>query len=134
MKKMLFVVLVWSSFLLPQDSRSTSQDTASNDNVSGDHAKDSKGAVTVQGCVSRASGDYILMKQDPAVTYELQAANKIKLSHYLGQRVEVIGKESPSMSTSSDNTARSGSPSPVTLTITSIKTLDKECSERQAER
>jgi hypothetical protein len=74
------------------------------------------------------------MKQNPAVTYELQATNKIKLSKYLGQRVEVVGKESPSMSTSSDNSARSGSPSPVTVTITSIKTLDKECSEASVSR
>jgi hypothetical protein len=124
MRKLFFALLLSGSFLLAQDSSTTSQDTS----------KDSKGQVTVQGCVSRASGDYILMKQDPAVTYELQAASKIKLSRYLGQRVEVIGKESPSMSTSSDSSARAGSPSPVTLTITSIKTIDKECSERPVTR
>ena len=124
MRKLFFALLLSGSFLLAQDSSTTSQDTS----------KDSKGRVTVQGCVSRASGDYILMKQDPAVTYELQAANKIKLSRYLGQRVEVIGKESPSMSTSSDSSARAGSPSPVTLTVTSIKTIDKECSERPVTR
>jgi hypothetical protein len=124
MRTLFFALLLSGSFLLAQDSSTTSQDTS----------KDSKGRVTVQGCVSRASGDYILMKQDPAVTYELQAANKIKLSRYLGQRVEVIGKESPSMSTSSDSSARAGSPSPVTLTVTSIKTIDKECSERPVTR
>jgi hypothetical protein len=102
--------------------------------MSNDSAKDSKGQVTIQGCVSRSAGDYILMKQDPAVTYELQAANKIKLRRYLGQRVEVTGTESPSMSTSSDSTARSGSPSPVTLTIASIKTIDKECPANQVQQ
>jgi hypothetical protein len=80
--------------------------------------------------VSRSSGDYILMKQEPTMTYELQATNKIKLRNYMGQRVEVTGKESTSMSTSSDSTARMGSAAPVTLTITSIKTLDKDCSVR----
>ncbi|MGA6984549.1 MAG: hypothetical protein WBZ01_00725 [Terriglobales bacterium] len=120
MKKMLLAVLLSGSFLLAQNSNPG--------NMSQQSSKDSKGQVTVQGCVSRSSGDYILMKQDQGVTYELQAANKIKLSKYLGQRVEVTGTESPSMSTSSDSSARSGSPSPVTLTITSIKTIEKECS------
>ena len=119
MKKLLFALLLSSSVLLAQDS-SMSRDTS----------KDSKGQVTIRGCVSRASGDYILMKQDPAMTYELQAANKIKLRHYLGQRVEVTGTESPSMSTSSDAMTKTGSPSSVTLTITSIKTIDKECTVR----
>ena len=120
MKKMLLAVLLSGSFLLAQNSNPG--------NMSQQSSKDSKGQVTVQGCVSRSSGDYILMKQDQGVTYELQAANKIKLSKYLGQRVEVTGTESPSMSTSSDSSARSGSPSPVTLSITSIKTIEKECS------
>jgi hypothetical protein len=125
MKTLFFALLLSSSFLLAQDSGSVSQDKANQDN-----SKDSKGAVTMQGCVSRSSGDYVLIKQDPAETLELQATNKIKLSHYLGQRVEVTGTQSASMSTSSDTTARSGSPSSVTLTITSIKTLDKNCTER----
>jgi hypothetical protein len=84
--------------------------------------------------VSRSNGDYILMKQDPAVTYELQSTGKTKLRHYLGQRVEVSGKESPSMSTSSDAMAKMGSAAPVTLTITSIRTLDKDCSVRDISR
>ena len=88
-------------------------------------AQDSKGPVTVQGCVSRSSGDYILTKQDPGVTYELQASGKTKLKQYLGQQVEVTGTEAPSLSTSSDTSRRSASP--VTLTITSIKTIAKEC-------
>jgi hypothetical protein len=89
-------------------------------------AKDSK-QLTVQGCVSKASGDYILEKQHPAMTYELQATGKIKLSHYLGQRVEVTGTTSPSMSTSSDAIEKMGAPSSVTLTVSSIRTISKEC-------
>src|ERR1700693_2775296 len=119
MRKMWFVLLLFSgSFLLAQDS--------SNSAMSQDNSKDSKGQVTVQGCVGRASGDYILTKQNPGMTYELQATGKTKLRQYLGQRVEVTGKESPSMSTSSDTSARTGSAAPVTLTITSIKTIAKE--------
>jgi hypothetical protein len=94
------------------------------------NSKDSKGQVTVQGCVARASGDYILTRTDPAVTYQLQATGKTKLHHYLGQQVEVTGKEAPTLSTSSDAITRSGSATSVTLTITSIKTISKECSTR----
>ncbi|MGD0164013.1 MAG: hypothetical protein ABSB39_16205 [Candidatus Sulfotelmatobacter sp.] len=116
---------LWIATLLLSGSFLLAQDTVSGN--SHPDSKDSKGQVTVQGCVSRSSGDYVLIKQDPGMTYELQATGKTKLRRYLGQQVEVTGKESPSMSTSSDTSARSGSPSPVTLTITSITTIAKEC-------
>jgi hypothetical protein len=115
MRNLLFALLVSSSFLLAQDNNTTSADTS----------KASNGQETIRGCVSRSRGDYVLIKQDPGLTYELQSTGKIKLRHYLGQSVEVIGTKSPSMSTSSDASGRA--PAPVTLTITSIKTLDKEC-------
>ena len=120
------LLLLSSSLLLAQDSNPTAPGQPD--------AKDSKGQITLQGCVSRSSGDYILMKQDPAMTYELQATGKTKLRHYLGQRVEVTGKESPSMSKSSDAMAKMGSASPVTLTITSIRTIAKDCSVRDVSR
>jgi hypothetical protein len=97
-------------------------------------AKDSKGQVTIRGCVSRSNGDYTLMKQDPAITYQLQGSHKIRLGHYLGQRVEVTGSESPTMATSSDAMNKVGSAAPITLTITSIKTLDRDCSARDVSR
>ncbi len=112
--------MIWAGALLAQESNAPG-------GSSQDNSKHAKGLITVQGCVGRSTGDYILTKQDPGMTYELQATGKIKLSHYLGQRVEVTGNESPSLSTSSDTSARSGSPASVTLTITSIKTIDKEC-------
>lgn len=112
-----FVLLLSTGLLLGQGS-----------NPSQPNPKASNGQVTVQGCVSRSSGDYVLMTSDPGMTYELQATGKIKLRKYLGQRVEVTGKESPSMSTSSDTSARVGSPSSVTLTATWIKSIAKECS------
>jgi hypothetical protein len=113
MKKALFVALLLSgSVLLAQD-------------------KNSKGEITVQGCLGRSSGDYVLTKQNPGVTYELQAAGKTRLKNYLGQRVEVTGHEGPSMSTSSDAMNKTGSAAPTTITITSIKTIDKECVVRQ---
>jgi hypothetical protein len=123
MRKLVLVALLLSgALLLAQDNSGSAA-----------ASKDAKGQVTVRGCVSRQSGDYILMKQTPAVTYELQATGKIKLHQYLGQRVEVTGKEEPSLNTSSDATNRI-SPSPVTLTITSIRMLDKECSETDVNR
>jgi hypothetical protein len=126
MNKLWFAVLLSGSFLLAQNSNSS--------NPSQPDSKDSRGQITVRGCVGRSTGDYILMKQDPAMTYELQATGKTKLRKYLGQQVEVTGKESPSMSTSSDALARTGSPSSVTLTITSIRTIEKECPAQQISR
>jgi hypothetical protein len=117
MRTLLLALLISSALLLAQDSAPK-------------NSQDSKGQVTVRGCVGRSSGDYMLTKQDPGVTYELQATGKTKISKYLGQQVEITGTESPSMSTSSDTSARAGSPSPVTLTITSIKSIAKECVAR----
>lgn len=112
---LVFAMLLSGGFLLAQDNSASSSQPAP------------KGQITVRGCVSRSSGDYILMKQDPAVTYELQATGKTKLRQYLGQRVEVTGTQAPSLSTSSDSMARMGSASPVTITIDSIKTISKDC-------
>jgi hypothetical protein len=123
MRNLWFALLLSGSFLLAQDS--------SPKTMSQHKSKESKGQVTLRGCVSRFSGDYVLMKQDPAVTYELQATGKTKLRQYLGQRVEVTGTESPSLSTSSDALTKTGSASAVTLTITSIKTIAKECSAHE---
>jgi len=126
-KGMLFFLVISASFLLAQNSNAPG-------GASPDNSKHAKGQVTLQGCLSRSSGDYILMKQEPDMTYQLQATGKIKLRHYLGQRVEVTGSESPTMSTSSDAMNRVGSAAPVTLTIAAIKTLDKECSVRDVAR
>ena len=119
-KTILFVLVIWTGVLLAQESNPPS-------GSSQDNSKHAKGQITVQGCVSRSTGDYILTKQDPGMTYELQATGETKLRHYLGQGVEVTGTESPSLSTSSDTSARMGAPASVTLMITSIKTIDKEC-------
>jgi hypothetical protein len=123
MRKLWTVLLLSGSFLLAQDSTPK--------NPSQHNAKPSKGEVTVQGCVGRSSGDYVLTKQNPAMTYELEATGKTRLRNYLGQRVEITGKESPTLSTSSDALNKTGSASSVTLTITSIRTIDKECTVRQ---
>jgi hypothetical protein len=122
MRELWFVLLLSSSFLLAQDSN---PDTASQHK-----SKSSKEEITLQGCVGRSSGDYVLTKQNPAITYELQATGKTRLRQYLGQRVEVTGTESPSLSTSSDALTKTGSASSVTLTITSIKTIAKQCTVR----
>jgi hypothetical protein len=119
---MLLVLVISAGILLARDnnpSRGARQDNS-------EHAK---GQTTVQGCVSRSNGDYILVEQDPAVTYELQSSGETKLGHYLGQQVEVTGRKSPSLSTSSDF-LEGRAPSPVTLTVTSIKTITKECTQQ----
>jgi Flp pilus assembly protein TadG len=92
-------------------------------------SKKSKDQVTVTGCVSRQNTDYILMQPDQGNTYELERSSKQRLAPYLGQEVEVMGTEYPSMATSSDYLARSGVASPVTIRIASIKTIAKRCTE-----
>lgn len=114
-----FLPLLLSSFLFAQENGSG--------NLSQGGSKTSAGEITVQGCVSRSGGDYILMKTDPGMSYQLVATGKIKVSQYLGQQVEVIGKQSPSLKTSSNGPARTG-PASVALTITAVKTIAKECS------
>jgi len=121
--KNLFAVLVLSgSFLVAQDSYPA--------NNNRQEVKDSKGQITVTGCVSRSSGDYTLIKQNPPLTYELQGSHGVKLRNYFGQRVEVTGTESPTMSSSSDAMNKTGSAAPTTITVRSIRTLDKDCPQR----
>ena len=122
MKTFWLTVLLSGTFLMAQDSSSPQGNQQS--------AKAAKGEITVQGCVGRSSGDYILTIQNPEMTYELQATGKTRLRQYLGQRVEVTGKESATLSSSSDALNKTGSASSVTLTVTSIKTIDKECTAR----
>ena len=121
MKQIMLLVLVISAgVLLAQDN---------NPSASADNAQVGKGQTTVRGCVSRLNGEFILVKQDPAITYELHSGGKVKLGHYLGQQVEVTGKTSPSLSTNSDSLGRGGAPSSLTLTATSIRTIAKDCTE-----
>lgn len=109
MRLLILAVLLSASYAFAQDKPADS----------------SKGQITVQGCVTRSSGDYVLTKQD--LSYELQATGKLRLKNYLGQRVEVTGEQSPTLSSSSDAMNKTGSASPVTITVSSIKTIDKEC-------
>jgi hypothetical protein len=123
MRNLWLAVLLAGSLLRAQGNPS---------NPSQHNSKAAKGEITVQGCVGRSSGDYVLTKQNPAMTYQLEASGKTRLRQYLGQRVEVIGQESATLSSSSDALNKTGSASSVTLTISSIRTIDKECTVRQA--
>lgn len=84
------------------------------------------GQVTVQGCVTRLSGDFVLTKTDPGNTYVLHAAHNVKLAKYLGQQVKVVGTKSATLNDTSD-AARATSP--VTITVNSISTISKECKD-----
>jgi hypothetical protein len=93
--------------------------------------KNINGQVTVRGCLSMLNGDYVLMKEDPGNTYQLQGADHIRLKSYLGQRVEITGTKSETVPSSEDAVnGRLGSASPVTITVKSIKTISKECQDR----
>ena len=130
MKKLLFITLLLSGGLLFGQNSTA----ANNDQRTAQNVPDSHGKVTVTGCVSMFSGDYTLIKDNPAITYELQATGNLRLHDYLGHRVEVTGKQQESLSTSSDAMDRAGSPSPLTIKVSSIKTLDKDCSQKPVSR
>jgi hypothetical protein len=85
---------------------------------------DKQGQVSVQGCISRSSGDYVLMQFDPGNSYVLHSGNNIRLGDYLGQEVKVSGTISPTLSDSSD--AARSAPS-TTITVNSISTISQEC-------
>jgi hypothetical protein len=74
------------------------------------------------------------MQQDPVMTYQLRSSKGVRLSEYFGQQVEVTGNKHASLSTSSDAIAFGGSPAPVTIRVTSIKTLAKQCVAHQVSR
>jgi hypothetical protein len=121
MKTLVYVTLLLvTSVLLPQDGNSG--------NSQKHDSSARKDEVTVQGCVSRQNSDYILMKQDPGITYQLQSNGKLRLKKYLGQQVEITAQEVPTLSSSSDAMNKVGSASPVTLVILSIKTVNSSCS------
>lgn len=122
MKVLCIVLLLSGSLLL------LAQDNADK----AESAKDSKGQVTVTGCVSISNGDYILMKPD--LSYQLQPGKNMRLKHYLGRRVEITGWTAPTLPTSSDALNKVGSASAVTLNIRSIKIVDAQCSERDVSR
>ncbi len=90
--------------------------------------KQARNQVTVTGCVAKQSTDYVLIQTDPGNTYELERPRKMHLKQYLGKQVEITGTKFPSMPTSSDYLARTGSGSPVTIRIKSIKTISDRCS------
>jgi hypothetical protein len=130
MKKILFITLLLSGGLLfGQNSTAANGDQRTAQNISGSHGK-----ITVTGCISMFSGDYTLIKDNPAITYELDANGKARLHDYLGHRVQITGWQQESLSTSSDAMDRSGSPSPLTIKISSIKTLDRDCSQKAVSR
>jgi len=118
-RRLLWVLLLSGSCLLAQSSdQKTSEKQA---------PADSSGSITVQGCVDRARGDYVLIQTNPGMTYLLRSTGKTKLRQYMGKQVEVTGTKSASLTTSSDSIAFGGSPSPVTLSVKSIKTIAEGC-------
>jgi len=108
----------------------TAQATNANPpNADQNHASQkAKDQITVRGCLGRSNTDYILTQPEQGNSYELERSRKLRLGPYLGQEIEVTGSEYPSMSTSSDFLARTGSASPVTIRVTAIKTIQKRCS------
>jgi hypothetical protein len=90
--------------------------------------KKTKNEVMIQGCVGRMSGDYLLFQTDPGNSFVLEANRKIRLENYLGQEVEVRGREWPTLSTSTNFTRRRAGSS-LTIVVQSIHTVSSECTD-----
>jgi hypothetical protein len=119
MKPALLGLLLCAGLVFAQENRPSSDP---------DHSKkNDKNEVTVDGCLSRSGGDYVLTKQNPPQTFELQGSQNISLRNYLGQQVEVTGHKSQTLGSSTDVMSPTGSPSPLTITVSSIKTISKKC-------
>lgn len=121
---MILMLLVSFSISLMAQTADQNHSSAANQHQS----KKAKDEITARGCVTKQSTDYVLTQADQGNSYELQGSKKLKLRSYLGQEVEVTGVESPTLGTSSDYLARSGVASPVTITVSAIKTIQKRCS------
>jgi hypothetical protein len=123
-KTTIFLMVLCAAISVSAQTTGASQSS----NANQQQRKKSKDEVTVKGCLSKLSSDYILTQPDQGNSYELQGSRKMRLGPYLGQEVEVTGVESPSMSTSSDYLTKTGAASPVTINVKSIKTISKRCS------
>lgn len=121
--------LMLAALLMMGISTAAQTGNANPSSASQNQSKKAKDQVAVRGCVEKQNTDYILTQADQGNSYELQGSGKVKrLGPYLGQQVEVTGVTSPSLATSSDSLARTGAASPITITVTSIKTIAKRCS------
>ena len=123
MKKMVHLAVFCAVSVLVGQSDAKQPNSASRNPSS------SRGDITVQGCVARSTGYYILMRTDPGSTYNLEeGSRKVRLASYLGEQVEVTGWESPQLSNSSSVFYRTA-PGAVTVMVTSIKTIARRCTE-----
>jgi hypothetical protein len=93
----------------------------------GNSEQNRNGRVTVQGCVTRSSGHYILVQSDPSNSYVLEATGKTDIGHYLGQQVKVTGTESDTLPTSSHSVRDTGGGPQVTIMVDSINVISKRC-------
>lgn len=116
-KTLVFVLLIFTSWLTAQTNQSGSEHPPQNQN----------GQVTAKGCVSRLNDHYILVQSDPSNSYVLEATGKIDVAHYLGQQVEVTGTESHTSPSSSHSIRETGGGPQVTIMVDSINVISKRC-------
>ena len=84
----------------------------------------SSGEVTVEGCVGMSGSHYVLMQTDPGHAFTLRSGSReVQFKSLLGKQVEVTGHES----STSGTLHKPGTASPLTLTVTSVKTISKSC-------
>jgi hypothetical protein len=116
-KTLMCVLLFVACSLLAQASQGESKDPQ----------RAQEGQVTTQGCVTHFSGRSVLV-QPRGSSYVLEATGLNEIGDYLGQEVEVAGRESPTFSTSSSFAMDGGGVPQETIIVESITPVSKECS------
>lgn len=108
------VLLLASLWAAAQDSGQASQTSAG-------------GQLTIEGCLSGSSGNYMLTDQNGTM-YQL-SGDTAKLSEHVGHEVKVSGTSSSAdSSASSTGTANGASGSAQqTIQVTSVKHISKTC-------
>ena len=125
---LLSVLLLGLSWAVAQDSTSpATQDSASN---SGQTSRTGAGGqMTVEGCLSGASGNFTLTDKN-GMSYQL-SGDTAKLSEHVGHEVKVTGTSGSAGAGASGSTEPSGAAGTAgagqTLEVTSVKHVSKTC-------
>lgn len=130
---LLSVLLLGLSWAVAQDSTGSTSPSQSSDSTSNSGQTSRTGAggqMTVEGCLSGASGNFTLTDKN-GMSYQL-TGDTAKLSEHVGHEVKVTGTSGSAAAgaSGSTETAPSGAGSAAagqTLQVTSVKHVSKTC-------
>ena len=116
----LLALLLLSGWVIAQQSNSDQSNDANQNNPAQGTRQ-----VTMQGCLAKSGSDYVL-RPNGRRPYELQG-HTAELDGHLGELVEVQGTQSNTLSTTGPTEESSGSASPVTIYVNSVRKIEDKC-------